>query len=92
MAKKTIRQCSFCGRTAEMCEALVPSPDNRSFVCSECIDLFHEMLVEYRTGVPSGKNQDKKSFDEGIQLAKVPKPKEIMDFLNAIRSVNHAKH
>ena len=82
MAKKTIRQCSFCGRTAEMCEALVPSPDNRSFVCSECIDLFHEMLVEYRTGVPSGKNQDKKSFDEGIQLAKVPKPKEIMDFLN----------
>ena len=40
------------------------------------------MLVEYRTGVPSGKNQDKKSFDEGIQLAKVPKPKEIMDFLN----------
>lgn len=82
MAKKTIRQCSFCGRTAEMCEALVPSPDNRSFVCSECIDLFHEMLVEYRTGVPSGKNQDKKNADEGIQLAKVPKPKEIMDFLN----------
>ncbi len=82
MAKKTIRQCSFCGRTAEMCEALVPSPDNRSFVCSECIDLFHEMLVEYRTGVPTGKNQGNKNFDAGEMLKKVPKPKEIMDFLN----------
>ena len=82
MAKKTIRQCSFCGRTAEMCEALVPSPDNRSFVCSECIDLFHEMLVEYRTGVPTGKNQGNKDFDAGEMLKKVPKPKEIMDFLN----------
>ena len=82
MAKKTIRQCSFCGRTAEMCEALVPSPDNRSFVCSECIDLFHEMLVEYRTGVPTGKNQGNKNFDPGEMLKKVPKPKEIMDFLN----------
>ena len=82
MAKKTIRQCSFCGRTAEMCEALVPSPDNRSFVCSECIDLFHEMLVEYRTGVPTGKNQGNKNFDAGEMLKKVPKPKEIMYFLN----------
>lgn len=82
MAKKTIRQCSFCGRTAEMCEALVPSPDNRSFVCSECIDLFHEMLVEYRTGVPTGKTQGNKDFDAGEMLKKVPKPKEIMDFLN----------
>ena len=82
MAKKTIRQCSLCGRTAEMCEALVPSPDNRSFVCSECIDLFHEMLVEYRTGVPTGKNQGNKDFDAGEMLKKVPKPKEIMDFLN----------
>lgn len=65
-----------------MCEAIVPSPDNHSFVCSECIDLFHEMLIEYRTGVPSAKNQGKKNAGSDISLSKVPKPKEIMDFLN----------
>lgn len=83
MAKKQTRQCSFCGRTAEMCEALIPSPDDHSLICSECVDLFHDMLVEYRTGVPASKGKKTAKGQNGKELLKkVPKPREIMNFLD----------
>ena len=84
MAKKQLRQCSFCGRSAEMVEALIPSPDDRSFVCSECVDLFHDMLTEYRTGVSPSKARKsaKDSKSDKEMLKNIPKPKQIMEFLD----------
>lgn len=81
MAKKTSNVCSFCGRAAEYSEAVIPSPNEKSFICAECIDLFHEMLVEYRTGVAGDKKKVKAKSTE-INLKKVPKPQEIKEYLD----------
>lgn len=81
MAKKTSNVCSFCGRAAEYSEAVIPSPNEKSFICAECIDLFHEMLVEYRTGVAGDKKKVKAKSAE-INLKKVPKPQEIKEYLD----------
>ena len=75
--------CSFCGRSAELSEAIIPSPDGQAYVCAECIDLFHDMLVEYRTGSTGAKKKKKiTAKDAKAQMAKVPKPQEIKAFLD----------
>lgn len=78
MAKKKTNatQCSFCGRPADMSEVLVPSADQSIFICAECVDNIHEMLVKYRSQFTH--KQDVSDID----LTTVPKPKEIKEFLD----------
>jgi ATP-dependent Clp protease ATP-binding subunit ClpX len=78
MAKKRSNTavCSFCGRPADMSEVLVPSADQSIFICAECVDNIHEMLIKYR----SEYSHPKAVAD--INLDSVPKPKEIKDFLD----------
>lgn len=77
MAKKNTIKCSFCGRPSDMSEVLVPSAIGETYICAECIDQIHEMLGEYR-------NDAKKTAKAEVatDLNKVPRPREINDFLN----------
>lgn len=77
MAKTKQPHCSYCGRGAEQVEALVPSPDQSSFICTDCVDAIHQMMLEYKT---DGKKA--KANDFGKNLKEVPKPAEIKSFLD----------
>ncbi len=70
--------CAFCGRPADMSEVIIPSADQKSCICAECVDQIHTMLTDFR-------GDHSKSFgtpDEQIDLKKVPKPLEIKNFLD----------
>ena len=77
MAKKNSIKCSFCGRPSDMSEVLVPSAIGETYICAECIDQIHEMLGEYR-------NEAKETAKAAAatDLNKVPRPREINDFLD----------
>lgn len=68
--------CSFCGRPGNMTEAMMPSSLDSSYICAECIETLHQLLADYRKG---GNGSEK---PEDISLDSVPKPREIMDFLD----------
>lgn len=76
MAKKKMPSCSFCGRPGNMTEAMMPSSLDSSYICAECIETLHQLLTDYRKG---GNGSEK---PEDISLDSVPKPREIMDFLD----------
>lgn len=79
MAKKSTSQlvCSFCGKSANMSEIMVPSSISDTYICAECIDQIGEALSLYRK-----ENKNKKGQTGTVDLAKVPKPKEICEFLD----------
>ena len=76
--KQGMAQCSFCGRTADMSEAIIPSPNGTACICAECIDDIHSMLVEFR----GGHADHAKKPASGIDIRKVPKPQEIKEYLD----------
>ncbi len=78
MAKKKVEQasCSFCGRPADMAEVLVPSAGLQGvYICSDCVEAISGILHDY------GKNGHG-SKDDATKMDRVPKPKEIYDYLN----------
>lgn len=77
MAKKNTIKCSFCGRPSDMSEVLVPSAIGETYICAECIDQIHEMLGEYRDNA-----KKTAKAEAATDLNKVPRPREINDFLN----------
>lgn len=81
MAKKKTDSCAFCGRPGSQSEVLIPSgitPD--VFLCAECADSIHEILEDFRGEGAKGKKKDKRS--DVPTLEKVPKPKEICEYLD----------
>ena len=79
MPKAKEPKCSYCGRDASQVQALVPSPDQRSYICTDCVNAIHDMIMEYN-GEVSGKK--KKNSDGKKHLAEVPKPAAIKAFLD----------
>ena len=77
MAKKNSIKCSFCGRPSDMSEVLVPSAIGETYICAECIDQIHEMLGEYRDEA-----KESAKAAAATDLNKVPRPREINDFLD----------
>lgn len=81
MAKKQQQTvCSFCGRPDNMSEGLVPSSTTGGvFICAECVDAMEAMLRELR-----GEDIDQEASTEESKeaLSRLPKPKEICDFLD----------
>lgn len=77
MAKSTdTAKCSFCGRPANMTEALVPSVDKaNTYICAECVSAINGMLDEYH-------RENKAASKEATSMTDIPKPKEIYEFLN----------
>ena len=78
--KKKTMVCSFCGRPSDMSEVLIPSADQSAYICAECVNNIHGMLVEYRTSLShDGKGVSKA---EALDLNAVPKPAAIKEFLD----------
>lgn len=80
MAKNT-NKCSYCGRGGDAVEFLVPNHNGSAAVCPDCINQLHDMIVQYMGDIAS-RAKAKKAKDAGIDLNKVPKPKEIKAFLD----------
>lgn len=59
--------CSFCGKTSSQVKKIIVGPDVA--ICNECIELCESLL-------------DEKEFVEPKHMEKLPKPKEIADFLS----------
>lgn len=65
-------KCSFCGRSASEVELLMPGYEGN--ICNECAEHANDIASEYlKKSAPSS---------SGIKIDKVPKPKEINEFLD----------
>ncbi|MCH4146807.1 MAG: ATP-dependent Clp protease ATP-binding subunit ClpX [Prevotella sp.] len=76
MQKKKI--CSFCGKDETQVKLMISGLNG--FICEDCVQQAYMILQE--TGIltaPSGKN---KQGEKPFALKKVPKPKEIKDYLD----------
>ena len=81
MAKKQQPSCSFCGRPADMAEFLIPTSDEKVFICPDCVEQLHSMISDYHKSINKG-SKPKTTKDEEINLDNVPKPAEIKAFLD----------
>jgi len=61
-------KCSFCGKSQKQVKKLIAGPG--VYICDECIELCNEIIEE--------------ELSEGadVELAELPKPREIFEFLN----------
>jgi ATP-dependent Clp protease ATP-binding subunit ClpX len=86
MAKKSNNRnskaiCSFCGRSGSQADTLIEGPD-KVFICPECVELCHNIIRQDR----------KRAMKSGISLKKMPKPKEIKEYLDQyVIGQEHAK-
>jgi len=69
-------KCSFCGKTQDQVKKLIAGPE--VYICDECVDLCNEILDE--EFLDSKENEEEKP--ESQKIAEVPKPQDIMDYLN----------
>lgn len=61
-------KCSFCGKTQDQVQKIIAGPG--VYICNECVALCQDIL------------DDEMRADAVEQSIKVPKPREILDFLN----------
>lgn len=81
MAKKQQQaSCAFCGRPAEMAEFLIPTADEKTFICPDCVDQLHTMISDYRQAINKGSKP--KSGKDTVDMKNVPKPAEIKAHLD----------
>lgn len=74
MAKKEQRlHCSFCGRSDTEVELLMPGAEG--CICSDCAEHANEIAKEYL-------NKKSAKGAEDIELGSIPKPNEIMQYLD----------
>lgn len=83
MAKKDtgtpLDRCSFCGRSQREALFFIPTMDGKGAICDSCIEQAYAVVKPYleESGATVGKRPAKK-----LKLTEVPKPKEIVDYLN----------
>ena len=70
--EKEPKICSFCGRSSDEVENMVTGPG--VYICSECIDICHNILLEER------KNKAKQGKEPAD--TKVPTPEEIKEYID----------
>ena len=78
MAKKQ-KTCNFCGRTEEEVSLMLTGMNG--MICSDCVLNAYPYLEEYLSPEALGKTKKKKHQND-VKLDKVPKPKEIKDYLD----------
>jgi len=67
---RNLRYCSFCGRTEEQVDFLIPSPTG-IYICDFCVDICEQLIHEnLEEEVPSGES-------ETLTFATLPKPMDI---------------
>ena len=67
-----LRKCSFCGRTEDQVEILIPSPDGKAFICDECASTCSYIIDEYNS-----QSEETAECEEKVTLSTLPTPKEI---------------
>lgn len=74
MSKKNNEMsCSFCGRSAAEVDLLMPGM--AGCICSDCAEHANEIANEYLRKKNTSKTED-------VELATIPKPQDIMSYLN----------
>jgi ATP-dependent Clp protease ATP-binding subunit ClpX len=69
--RKALR-CAFCNKTQEQVHKLIAGPN--VYICNECVDLCYDLLED--------EAPDNNAADQAEGGFRLPKPKEIRDFLN----------
>lgn len=69
----TKNRCSFCGRTEDMVDFLIPSPTGAT-ICDNCIDACNQIISDHEEMLMGD--------DEELTLATLPKPAEIKAMLD----------
>ena len=64
---RPLRRCSFCGRTEQQVNFLIPGP-NSVYICDVCIDACNQIIEEQFETESEGVN---------LEMAELPKPAEI---------------
>lgn len=73
------KYCSFCKRSEDEVELLIPAPDLSAYICPMCIDLCDQILDEYDL---SQKEEKAKNTENVPSLNELPTPKEIKKILD----------
>ncbi|MGN0213060.1 MAG: ATP-dependent Clp protease ATP-binding subunit ClpX [Muribaculaceae bacterium] len=73
MAKKDNMHCSFCGRSSNQVELLMPGMDG--CICNECAEQAHLLAEEYLHKTKSAEKSD-------FAIDDIPKPHEIKEYLD----------
>lgn len=74
--------CSFCRRSQEEVQFLIPTIDGKGAICNYCVEQAHSVAMEYfgESGDKKADLKNKLSFD--FELDTIPKPKEIVEYLD----------
>ena len=70
----TRKHCNFCGRSDKEVKLLITGVDG--CICEDCA------VQAYQVATANGYGPDAKKSDTGFKLKRVPKPKEIKDYLD----------
>ena len=73
---KKVNKCCLCGRTEQEVTLLAGLEGH---VCTECIEQAHQMVQEYFL---QSDKKGKKKKPAGANWKKLPKPREIKDYLD----------
>lgn len=69
--------CSFCGRSQEDALFFIPTLNGDGAICDNCVEQAYSMLQPYLEN-----HAKKASPDNNIKLTDIPKPKDIVDYLD----------
>jgi len=87
-------KCSFCGKTQDEVAKLIAGPAN-TFICSDCIQLCNVILRDEKDAPSFTRdaiNKAKPDYTSLPVLDKLPRPREIKDFLDQyVIGQDHAK-
>ncbi len=72
---KALRRCSYCGRSEEEVNLLIPSRDGKAYICDRCVDLCSEFIEEQFAALNL---HEESEFD----FDTLPRPKEIKAMLD----------
>jgi ATP-dependent Clp protease ATP-binding subunit ClpX len=73
--------CSFCGQSSSRADTLIEGP-NRVFICPECVELCHSIILQNR----------KQAGRKISQRKEMPSPREIKEYLDQyVIGQEHAK-
>lgn len=85
------QQCNFCGKERDQVDVLFGAEDEKAFICNECIENTHGLLLDEASQAVSSEAQNT-TADEKFSLENLPTPEQINAHLNEyVIGQEHAK-